>query len=238
MLDCAAMCGHRASVMKFLLLLVVVALAPAAFAQSMVNQSAFGGAQGVEGVVSAIAMQADGKILIGGTFSAVNGVPRGNLARLNSDGTLDRSFADTPVAGTNGPVRALAIREDGSIVVGGNFSQAGQVTINNIALYKPDGTVDRAFAQKGYPGTNGEVLALAEQSDGRIVLGGRFSAVCGHQRLGVARIDARGNLEEAVPASGELNGQVDALAPMRATAIAGGAFQVTNQPARSLYVLP
>mgnify|MGYP005852832521 CR=1 FL=1 len=226
--------------MRSLLLSAVVALAllPASFAQTVVNQSAFGGAQGVEGVVYAIAIQSDGKIVIGGAFNAVNGVPRGNLARLNADGTLDRNFADSPVAGTNGPVRALALLNDGSIVVGGEFTQAGQVTINNIALYLPDGSVDRAFAQKGDPGTNGEVFALAVQTDGRIVLGGNFSAVCGRQRLGVARLTADGTLDEAVPASGQINGRVDALVPMGASSLAGGNFLVTNQPARSLYALP
>src|SRR5436189_6262030 len=42
--------------------------------------------------VYATAVQPDGKIIIAGEFSSVLGVPRGNIARLNSDGTLDMTF--------------------------------------------------------------------------------------------------------------------------------------------------
>src|SRR5207253_3930527 len=42
--------------------------------------------------VTATAVQADGKILIGGSFSTVLGVTRNNIARLNTDGTLDAAF--------------------------------------------------------------------------------------------------------------------------------------------------
>ena len=43
-------------------------------------------------VSAATAVQPDGKILIGGSFSSVLGVPRNNIARLNTDGTLDIAF--------------------------------------------------------------------------------------------------------------------------------------------------
>ena len=42
--------------------------------------------------VNATAVQPDGKIIIGGIFTAVLGVPRSNIARLNTDGTLDTGF--------------------------------------------------------------------------------------------------------------------------------------------------
>src|SRR3954471_23305082 len=42
--------------------------------------------------VFAVALQPDGKILIGGAFASVEGQPRANVARLNPDGALDPSF--------------------------------------------------------------------------------------------------------------------------------------------------
>jgi Domain of unknown function (DUF5122) beta-propeller len=42
--------------------------------------------------VDTIAVQADGKVLIGGAFTLVNGLPQTNVARLNPDGSLDGSF--------------------------------------------------------------------------------------------------------------------------------------------------
>ena len=68
--------------------------------------------------VIATAVQPDGKLLIGGSFSSVLGVTRNNVARLNTDGTLDTAF--NPNA--NGYVRAFAVQADGKILVGGDFN--------------------------------------------------------------------------------------------------------------------
>ena len=68
--------------------------------------------------VNATAVQPDGKILIGGSFTQVLGVARANLARLNTDGTLDTGF----FANTDGLVTSIAVQSDGKILVGGQFS--------------------------------------------------------------------------------------------------------------------
>ena len=67
--------------------------------------------------VTATAVQADGKILIGGSFSTVLGVTRNNIARLNTDGTLDTAF--NPNA--NDAVHSIAVQADGKILAGGFF---------------------------------------------------------------------------------------------------------------------
>ena len=69
--------------------------------------------------VFATAVQPDGKILIGGSFTSVLGVARNNIARLNTDGTLDTAF--NPNA--NGAVYSIAVQADGKILVGGSFTQ-------------------------------------------------------------------------------------------------------------------
>jgi uncharacterized delta-60 repeat protein len=82
--------------------------------------------------VQAMALQTDGRILIGGYLNTINGQPWGNLARLNPDGTLDMTFS--PQAGGTylSSVSALAVQPDGRILVGGYFhSLAGQFR-NNI----------------------------------------------------------------------------------------------------------
>src|SRR5438309_937817 len=73
-------------------------------------------------VIYAIALQADGKILIGGAFTTLspNGgaaVTRNRIARLNPDGTLDTAFDPN----ANNVVRAIAVQADGKILVGGSF---------------------------------------------------------------------------------------------------------------------
>jgi uncharacterized delta-60 repeat protein len=138
----------------------------------------------VTGVISATAVQPDGKILIGGEFSAVGGVARGHIARLNTDGTLDVAF--NPNA--NHPVRAIAVQPDGKILVGGQFfgtNSIGGHTRNHIA--RLDGATGMADAFD--PNATHAVWAFAV-TEGKILVGGEFIAIGGQQRYHIARLDA------------------------------------------------
>lgn len=68
--------------------------------------------------MAAVSIQPDGKILIGGLFTSINGTPRSRVARLNHDGTLDATFF--PVM--NDTVLSLAVQQDGKILAGGAFT--------------------------------------------------------------------------------------------------------------------
>jgi hypothetical protein len=89
------------------------------------------------GAILAVAVQPDGKILIGGSFTTLspNGgatITRNRIARLNPDGTLDTVF--NPDA--NNTVRAIAVQADGKILIGGDFtvlSDLPRVLRNHIA---------------------------------------------------------------------------------------------------------
>jgi len=140
--------------------------------------------------VAALALQPDGKILIGGSFSTltpnapttvVNGVAtvttaptsRGNIARLNPDGTLDPVFNPN----VNGQINTIVVQSDGKIVVGGTFSAlfpSGDTVFSNrnrLVRLKADGTVDTTFN----PNVNNTVATLALQADGKILVGGPFT---------------------------------------------------------------
>jgi len=126
------------------------------------------------GTVRAITLQLDGEILIGGDFTNVDGVPVNHLARLNPDGTLDRAFVTNLVTGINGTVDAIALQQDNSIMVGGQFSQANGVNRNNFTRVLPSGAVDPTV--NFGDGANGAVDALLIQpADGFIILGGAFT---------------------------------------------------------------
>ena len=75
--------------------------------------------------ISAVALQPDGKVLIGGNFSSIKGTNRNGIARLNADGTLDSTFH--PGAGVSGSyepaVLAIHVQPDGRIMIGGSFSR-------------------------------------------------------------------------------------------------------------------
>lgn len=227
--------------MKRFLLVLVLAASPA-FAQSDApSASAFGTGEGVNGEVNAVAIQSDGKVVIGGRFTSVNNVPRNNIARLNADGTLDRTFADKFEDGVNGTVYAVAIQPQGGIVIGGLFTQAGRVEVMNLARYNQDGSMDKNFggSVQGEKGTNGSVLALTVQSDGRLVVGGNFNVAFGQPRRSIARLNTDGTLDGPVITQNDVNGAVKALAGAPDdSVVAGGSFTIMNQMARNILQVP
>ena len=86
--------------------------------------------------VQAIAVQADGKILVGGFFNSIGGQPRNNIARLDPITGLADSF-DPNATGGNASVRSIVVQADGKILVGGTFSSIGGQPRNNIARLDP-----------------------------------------------------------------------------------------------------
>jgi hypothetical protein len=88
---------------------------------------------GANNWVDDIAIQPDGKILIGGNFTTFNFTTVNRLARLNSDGTLDGAFSNNVGSGLNGAVSRLTIQPDSNIVLGGSFSTFNGVSANRIA---------------------------------------------------------------------------------------------------------
>ncbi len=133
--------------------------------------------------VSAMAVQTDGKIVIGGIFSSVLGVTRNNIARLNTDGTLDTGF--NPNA--NSAVIALAIQPDGRVLAGGFFTAIGGAARNQIArLDALTGAAD-TFNPNANGGTIESITVLA---DGKILIAGSLRQVGNVLRNGMARLDA------------------------------------------------
>jgi uncharacterized delta-60 repeat protein len=139
-------------------------------------------------VVYQTAIQPDGKIVIGGAFTAVGGTPRTNLARLNADGSLDTGFAAIAL---NNTVFTVALQPDGKVVAGGFFTTVNGQPRQGIARFNADGSVDTTFdAQSG-----GFVQSAVIQSDGKIVIGGNFTAIAGQPRSRIARLNPDGSLD-------------------------------------------
>jgi uncharacterized delta-60 repeat protein len=175
---------------------------------------------GPNGKVFALAMQADGKILIGGDFTTYNGIPRNRIARLNRDGSLDNTF-DTSV-GANGSIRSLLVQPDGKILVGGMFATISGGDRNSIARLNTDGTLDTTFN----PGTgaNGPINVIALQADGKIVAGGDFTEFNGIFRGRITRLDPDGSQDPTINFGAGFNASVASVViqPDRSILVAGG----------------
>jgi uncharacterized delta-60 repeat protein len=137
--------------------------------------------------VFSVAVQPDGKILIGGSFTNLSGTPHNRIARLNADGTVDGSFN----LNASNYVRSIAVQADGKILIGGDFTSVGGLLRNYAARLNVDGTVDSNFN----PSANGSVSSAAVQADGKILIGGSFTAVGGTTRNYIARLNADGTVD-------------------------------------------
>jgi uncharacterized delta-60 repeat protein len=136
-------------------------------------------------------LQSDGKILIGGYFTTYNGVARNNIARLNTDGSLDSSF--DPLGGPNNAVFVIRVQSDGKILIGGGFSTFDSVSRSNIARLNANGTLDTTFNVG--TGTQHTVYAIAEQDDGKIIIGGSFTTYNGTPTNNIIRVNSDGTVD-------------------------------------------
>jgi uncharacterized delta-60 repeat protein len=139
------------------------------------------------GIPTAIAIQPDGRVLAAWI---------GRIARFNGDGSADGTFAPVQITQTqNGGVRDFEIQPDGKILVGGGFSKIGGTNRNGIARLNANGTLDTTFD----PGTgaDGDVLAVALQPDGKVLVGGAFTYFNGMARNRIARLNPSGGLDSS-----------------------------------------
>lgn len=177
---------------KFLFFIFLLAGFSPAFAQVAENDNGYLTGTGFNSNVTASAIQADGKCIVGGGFTSYNGTARNYIVRLNTDGTNDAAL--NIGTGFNNSVLALAIQSDGKIVAGGSFTSFNGTTRNYIARINTNGSIDATFVPAG-TGLNGYVDAIAIQADGKIVAGGNFTTYNGTSSKYIVRLNANGTLD-------------------------------------------
>ena len=140
----------------------------------------------IEGLVQtatvyAVCLQPDGKILVAGQFNTIGGQTRNNIARLNSDGSVDSEFDPNADQTVNG----MALQLNGQIVLAGQFSTInGNLPHQELALINADGSADQTFT------FNVGALDLAIQADGKLVMGGVSELPTGEKVGGMIRLRA------------------------------------------------
>jgi uncharacterized delta-60 repeat protein len=134
--------------------------------------------------VQKMALLADGRIMITGTFTTYSGIGRSRIARLFADGILDESF--DPGTGLNGSIGSLFITPEGKVIVGGYFTNYNGVTISHLVRISEDGSLDASFTTGTGPSAG--VNAISLTSDGKLLIGGTFTSYDGTGRNRIARL--------------------------------------------------
>jgi uncharacterized delta-60 repeat protein len=185
------------------------------------------------------AVQPDGKILVGGSFSSFNNIARQNIVRLNADGSLDAGFASPSFTVSNfrSEIFSIALQPDGKIIVAGRFSTVGGVASPNIARLNANGTVDAAF-HSPFGDQGSTAYKVYVQPDGKILVGGAIQLIDGvNIYKSLIRLNADGSRDVTFNVS--LAGAVKSMFLYPATSrgasrlLVGGSFDAVNETFRA-----
>jgi len=180
-----------------------------------------------------VAIQQDGKILVGGDFNSFNGIVSENIVRLNPDGSFDSTFVTG--TGFSGYTKSISIQQDGKIIVGGSFSSFNGTTANRIVRLYTDGSIDPTF-DIGL-GFNGSVMITTIQADGKIIVGGDFTTFNGNTTNGIIRLNTDGSLDASFdPGTGFNNTLRSISVQQNGKIIVGGKFTEFNGTTENLII--
>ncbi len=177
-----------------------------------------------------IAVQTDGKILIGGGFLSYNGTARSCIARLNANGSLDTTF--NPGNGAREDwVKNIYIQNNKILVVGW-FRGFGDQPHNKIVRLNMNGTVDTSFAPVTFH-ERSSLYTLAIQPDGKYLVSGHFTNVNTIEHHGVVRLNTNGTLDGTFNAQVGTNDFVESVKALaNGKILVGGYFSTVNGETR------
>ena len=174
-----------------------------------------------------IAIQPDGKILVGGVFVNVGGQARNHIARLDATTGL----ADTLNPNANDFVETIAVQSDGKIVAGGYFTAIGGQTRNRLArLDASTGLADTL--NPNAPNAGDVVYSVMVQSDGKILAGGIFTTIGGQTRNNIARLDGSTGLADTFNPNGN-DSVLNIAVQSDGKVVAGGSFTTIGGQTRN-----
>lgn len=192
---------------------------------------------GLDGSVSSIALQPNGKLLIGGGFTHLEGSSLQRVARLNTDGSMDHSFrqpGDGAGYGLDAYVQAIALQADGSVVVSGLFTTYQTTGRAHIARLTSTGALDAGFDPgTGLTGGAGTAPALAVLPTGKILVGGDYAAFNGTGRANIAQLNSDGTLDALFSTGTGFDAAVATLTIVAGSALVGGNFATYGGTARA-----
>jgi hypothetical protein len=148
------------------------------------------------------------KYVIGGGFSSYNGQPRNGIARIEADGSLDTDF-DPGKGIEDGTVFSVHVQQGNQVLVVGEFTSVDGFQRNGIVRFLENGEVDESFDIG--EGPDGPIYTLTQMPDGRIVIGGSFSAIGDSPSSSLAVLQSNGQLDPNFHIGKGVLGEVYAL---------------------------
>lgn len=136
-------------------------------------------------------------MFLAGSFGKVGGIACGNIAALNTDGTVNGAFKALP--GANNNINSGAILGDGGLILVGAFTSYGNAARNRIVKLTPDGSVDPTFDPGA--GANGEIFSVKVIEDGRMIITGSFTDYGGTSCNGTMRVLTNGKRDPSIAPS-------------------------------------
>jgi uncharacterized delta-60 repeat protein len=156
---------------------------------SFINYSSAGN------TVTSIITLSNSKILVAGTNQKYNGVDRGLIVRLNSDGGLDNTFIKTITGlSSNQIISTMKVNSDGTILVAGEDLNAPSITNAEMLKLNSDGSLDTTFIS-GFS-TGGRIRNIELQSDGKIIVGGNFTTYNGLSVGRIVKLNSDGSIND------------------------------------------
>ena len=188
--------------------------------------------------VRSLALQAGGKLLVGGAFYLNSSSPfKGSLCQVLPSGALDPAFLGvidgTYVGGAPAIVAKVVVQPDGQILVAGNFTKFNGATRGGLARLTSTGALDVTFTPTISAGGSCNTVFL--QPDGKILVGGVFSSFNGTAAANLARISSSGTFDTAFGASAGPGGAVyDVAQQVDASTLVGSAYVNYQGASRAL----
>lgn len=176
---------------------------------------------GFNDAVNTLALDAIGRIIVGGTFNNYKNSAVTKLIRMDVNANIDLNYGQGN--GFDNEINSINIQNDGKILLGGNFNHYNNQTENKIIRLNIDGTKDTYFNTGN--GFDKSILTTQIQPDGKIIVGGGFENYNGNNVKNLVRLNTDGTLDNLFNIEKRFNGPIYTTATqMDGRILAGGFF--------------
>jgi len=192
---------------KLFLFMLMIAQSLIVFGQAGSLDPSFNPGSGANGEIITLFLQNDGKILIGGDFTNFDDSNLNRIARINEDGSLDKTF--DPGHGANSWVYSIKKQLDGKILLGGEFTLFDNIPANRIVRLNENGEIDQSFIFG--LGFNDYVWSSLILPNGKIIIAGGFTSYNGIPTNYIVQLNSDGTIDPSFNIESGPNAAVFAL---------------------------